>query len=176
VGVFSKSESERQDKGLNGSSGDGRPEAKAASGKTAPETVSTIGAGVLVTGNIVSGGTLQISGCVNGDIHASQLIINETAQVEGNVIAQEMTILGLCKGVIHGNSVKLQGMAVVEGEIYSKSLTIEQEARFEGVSRRRDKPVEAPSGAQTTMAAKIPLASAIRETAPAAVAAETIVA
>lgn len=173
MGVFSKSESERQDKGLNGS-GDGRPEAKPTSGKTAPETVSTLGAGVLLTGNIVSEGTLQISGCVNGDIHASHLIINETAQVEGTVIAQELTILGLCKGVIHGNSVKLQGMAVVEGEIYSKSLTIEQEARFEGVSRRLDKPVEAPSGARTTMAAKTPPAPAIREAAPATAAAETI--
>jgi cytoskeletal protein CcmA (bactofilin family) len=71
------------------------------------------------------------------------------------------------KGVIHSNSVKLQGTAVVEGEIYSKSLTIEHQAQFEGVSRRLDKPVDAPSSAQAAMPAKISLASPIREAAPA---------
>jgi cytoskeletal protein CcmA (bactofilin family) len=166
VGVFSKSESEREDKGLNAGNGDVKPLASATYGRTAPETVSTLGHGVLVTGNIVSESTLQIFGRVNGDIHASHLVIKEGAQVEGNVVAQETIILGICKGVIHGNSVKLQGKAVVEGEIYSKSLTIEQEAQFEGVSRRLDKPVDGPSSAQAMMPAKIPLTPSIREAAP----------
>jgi len=172
VGVFSKSESERDDKVVNGSGGDIRPEAKAASGKASPETISTLGHGVLVTGNIVSESTLQIFGRVNGDIHASHLVIKEGAQVEGNLVAQETTILGICKGIIRGNSVKLQGMAVVEGEIYSKSLTIEHQAQFEGVSRRLDKPVDAPSSAQAAMPAKTPPAPSIREVAPAIAVAE----
>jgi cytoskeletal protein CcmA (bactofilin family) len=176
VGVFSKSESEREDMGRNVGNGEAKPDVKVASAKTAPETVSTLGHGVLVTGNIVSENTLQIFGRVNGDIHASHLIIKEAAQVEGNVVAQETIILGICKGVIHGNSVKLQGTAVVEGEIYSKSLTIEQQAQFEGVSRRLDKPVEAPLSAQTTLPAKIPLAPSIREAAPAIAPAEKMTA
>ncbi|MGN6572274.1 MAG: hypothetical protein ACTHLO_12755 [Pseudolabrys sp.] len=40
---------------------------------------------------------------------------------------------------------KLQGTAVVDGEIYNRSLTIEQNAQFEGVARRLDRPVDAPS-------------------------------
>jgi hypothetical protein len=52
---------------------------------------------------------------------------------------------------------------VVEGEIYSKSLTIEHEAQFEGVSRRLDKPVDAPLRAQATMPATIPLAPSMTE-------------
>jgi len=40
------------------------------------------------------------------------------------------------------------GTAVVDGEILNKSLTIEQNAQFEGVARRLDKPVEAPSDEQ----------------------------
>jgi cytoskeletal protein CcmA (bactofilin family) len=125
VGVFSKSESD--DKGLSAGRGDVKPDAKPAFGKTAPEAISTLGHGVLVTGNIVSESTLRICGRVNGDIHASHLVIQEGAQIEGNVVAQETVILGVCKGIIRGNNVKLQGMAVVEGEIYSKSLTIEQD-------------------------------------------------
>jgi cytoskeletal protein CcmA (bactofilin family) len=174
VGVFSKSESERDDQGYNAGRGDVKSDAKAASAKASPETVSTLGRGVLVTGNIVSEGTLQICGRVNGDIHASHLVIKEGAQIEGNVVAQETIILGTCKGIIRGNSVKLQGMAVVEGEIYSKSLTIEQQAQFEGVSRRLDKPVDAPSGAQATTTAKIALVPAMTEAAPAGAVAEKI--
>jgi cytoskeletal protein CcmA (bactofilin family) len=174
VGVFSKSEID--DKGLNVSRGDAKPDAKAAFGKTSPETISTLGHGVIVTGNIVSESTLQICGRVNGDIHASHLVIKEGAQIEGNIVAQETVILGICKGVIRGNNVKLQGMAVVEGEIYSKSLTIEQEARFEGVSRRLDKPVDAPAAAQATTPAKIPLAPATTEAPPAGAVAEKMVA
>ena len=174
MGIFSKSKSERDDKNFNAGRGEVKPDAKAASGKTSPETISTLGRGVLVTGNIVSESTLQISGRVNGDIHASHLIIKEGAQVEGNVVAQETTILGICKGIIHGNSVKLQGMAVVEGEIYSQSLAIEQQAQFEGVARRLDKPVDAPSSAQATMSAKISLAPAMAEAGPAGAVAEKI--
>jgi cytoskeletal protein CcmA (bactofilin family) len=175
MGVFSKSESERENNGYHASNGGIKPDAKATFGKAGPETVSTLGHGVLVTGNIVSETTLQIFGRVNGDIHASHLIVKEAAQVEGNIVAQETTILGICKGVIRGNSVKLQGAAMVEGEIYSKSLTIEQQAQFEGVSRRLDKPVEAPLSARTAAPTSIPLAPSVHEPAP-AIAAEKVTA
>jgi len=81
---------------------------------------------------------------VLGDIHATQLAIGEGAHVEGNVVAQDTLIDGFFKGTIHSNTVKLHGNAVVEGEIFNKSLNIEDNAQFEGVSRRLDKPVEPP--------------------------------
>ena len=115
-----------------------------ASAKSSGETTSKLGPGMLITGNIVCDGPLQIFGQVLGDIHATQLLICEGAHVEGNVVAQETVIDGIFRGTIHSNSVKLHGNAVVEGEIYNKSLNIEENAQFEGVSRRLDKPVEAP--------------------------------
>ncbi len=54
-------------------------------------------------------------------------------------------IHGDFKDTIHGNTVKLQNSAVVDGEIFNRSLSIEQNAQCEGVSRRLDQPVEAPS-------------------------------
>lgn len=174
MGVFSKSQSEREASGLNGGKVDIKPEAKATNGKTLPETVSTLAHGVLVTGNIVSESTLHICGRVIGDIHASHLVVKEGAQIEGNIVAQETVILGACKGIIHSNSVKLQGVAAVEGEIYSKSLTIEQDAQFEGISRQLDKPVDAPLSAQATVTAKVPLAPAMAEAAPAGAVAEKV--
>ena len=127
---------------------EGRLNEGAVSGKTSPDMVSTLGSGMLITGNILCAGSLQICGRVIGDIHASQLVICEGAKVEGKVIAPDLIIQGAFSGTINGNNVKLQSTAVVEGEIFNKSLIIEQNALFEGVARRLDVPVAAPSSAQ----------------------------
>jgi cytoskeletal protein CcmA (bactofilin family) len=115
------------------------------SGTRGADMVTTIGRGVLITGNIVSTGALQVYGRVTGEIRASNVIISEGANVDGKVTVQEAVIQGTFKGTLHGNSIKLQGTAVVDGELFNKSLTIEQDAQFEGTSRRLDRPVEAPS-------------------------------
>jgi cytoskeletal protein CcmA (bactofilin family) len=114
----------------------------------AQEIVSTLGPGLLITGNVVSTGTVQIHGRVIGDIHAARLLISKGAMVEGKITAQEAVIDGNFKGTIHGNNVKLQATAIVDGEIFKQSLVIEQNAQFEGVSRRLETPVEAPTNDQ----------------------------
>jgi len=50
---------------------------------SSPDSVSKLGAGMLITGNIVCDGALQIHGYVVGDIHAAQLAICAGANVEG---------------------------------------------------------------------------------------------
>lgn len=112
------------------------------------DNVSTIGSGMQITGNIVCDGTLHIYGRVNGDIHATELVICEGARVEGKIIAPDAVIRGSFNGSIHGNAVKLQKTAVVEGEVHNRSLAIEQDARFEGIARRLDKAVAGPSDTQ----------------------------
>ena len=113
-----------------------------------PEIVSTLGRGMTVTGNIVCTGAMHVFGRVVGDIHAAQLVVCEGAKVEGKIVAPDLVVQGEFKGTINGNNVKLQSTAVVDGEIFNKSLTIEQNALFEGVARRLDKPVTPPSSAQ----------------------------
>jgi cytoskeletal protein CcmA (bactofilin family) len=139
-----------QSKGDNKTPKPAAPEARldATPAPKSAEIVSTLGQGMLITGNIVCAGSVQIFGRVIGDIHASQLVICEGAKVEGKIIAPETVIRGTFNGTINSNSVKLQATAVVDGEIYNKSLTIEQNAQFEGVARRLDTPVAAPSSAQ----------------------------
>lgn len=112
------------------------------------DLVSTLGQGMLITGNIVCAGSVQIFGRVVGDIHAAQIVICEGAKVEGKIVAPETVIKGTFNGTVHSNIVKLQSTALVDGEIFNKSLTIEQNAQFEGVARRLDTPVAAPSSTQ----------------------------
>jgi cytoskeletal protein CcmA (bactofilin family) len=111
----------------------------------APEATSSISSGLSIIGTIVGQGRLAIFGHVEGEVQASTVEIGDSAQVEGNIIAEELTIGGLVKGTIHANRVKLNSTAVVEGDIYHRSLAIEENAQFEGMSRRQDDVIDTPS-------------------------------
>lgn len=121
------------------------PRLSSSSLKAQPDIVTTFGPGMLVTGNVRCAGAVQVFGRVLGDIHAAHLIIGEGAYVEGNVMARDLVVQGTFKGTLRGNTVKLQGNARIEGEVYNKSLSVEPNVVFEGISRRLDQPVEAPS-------------------------------
>ena len=112
---------------------------------TAPEAVSSISSGLSIVGKIVGEGTLEIFGHVEGEVHASTVQIGDGAEVEGNIVAEELTIGGRVKGTIHANRVKLNSTAVVEGDIHHRSLAIEENAQFEGMSRRQENVIDTPS-------------------------------
>ena len=109
------------------------------------EAVSSISSGLSIVGKIVGEGTLEIFGHVEGEVHASIVQIGDSAQVEGNIVAEELTIGGRVKGTIHANRVTLNSTAVVEGDIYHRSLAIEANAQFEGMSRRQENVIDTPS-------------------------------
>ena len=111
----------------------------------APEATSSISSGLSIVGKIVGQGRLAIFGHVEGEVHASTVQIGDGAQVEGNIVAEELTIGGRVKGTIHANRVKLNSTAVVEGDIYHRSLAIEENAQFEGMSRRQENAIDTPS-------------------------------
>ena len=111
----------------------------------APGAASSISSGLSIVGKIVGEGTLEIFGHVEGEVHASTVQIGDGAKVEGNIVADELTIGGRVKGTIHANRVKLNSTAVVEGDIYHRSLAIEENAQFEGMSRRQENVIDTPS-------------------------------
>ena len=112
--------------------------------RSAPE-VSSISSGLSIVGKIVGHGSLTIFGHVEGEVRASTVVIAEGAQMEGDVVAEELTIGGHVKGTIHANRVKLVNTAVVEGDIFHRTLAIEENARFEGMSRRQENTIDTPS-------------------------------
>jgi len=109
------------------------------------DQISTISRGMIVVGKIVGEGAVHVLGQIEGELRALTVSINEGAKVEGDVIAQELMIGGMVKGTIHANRVKLNSTAVVEGDIFHRSLSIEENARFEGSSKREDNAVDLPS-------------------------------
>jgi Polymer-forming cytoskeletal len=71
-------------------------------------TLSCIGWGMSNVGKIECNGAAEVFGRVEGELRASQLLIGEGAQVEGNVIAEEVTVRGRVKGSIRAVRVRLQ--------------------------------------------------------------------
>src|SRR3984885_10103411 len=100
--------------------------------------ISTISRGVTIVGKILDDGTVHVLGQIEGELRALSVSINEGAKVEGEITAEELTIGGVVKGSIRANRVKLSSTAVVEGDIFHRSLLIEENARFEGSSKRQD--------------------------------------
>src|SRR5262245_25735053 len=111
----------------------------------APEASSSISSGLSIVGNIVGKGKLAIYGRVEGEVRASAVQIGNGAEVVGNIVADELTVGGRVKGTIRANRVKLIGTAVVEGDIHHRTLAMEENAQFEGTSRRQENAINTPS-------------------------------
>src|SRR5215469_5412656 len=131
---------------------------------------SCIGSDMSMVGNIECKGPAQVFGRIEGEVRASDLQISDGAQVEGSVIAQNVTICGRVKGTIRAVRVKLQSGGAVEGDIFHRSLSIDEISQFEGSSRRVENPTEIPSsidakGPQKKGTAPAPLPSVNAELA-----------
>ena len=106
-------------------------------------TGSYIGSGMWIVGNIECKGQAQVFGRIEGELRASELLISDGAQIEGSIIAQNVTICGRVKGTIRAVRVKLQNGGAVEGDIFHRSLSIDENSQFEGSSRRIENPIDA---------------------------------
>src|ERR1700730_8571078 len=121
-----------------------RPATMHSGEQVSTDQASSISRGMTVVGKISGEGTVQVFGHIEGELRALNVLINEGAKVEGDVVAEELTIGGQVKGTIHANRVKLNSTAAVEGDIFHRSLSIEENARFEGSSKREDNAVDVP--------------------------------
>jgi cytoskeletal protein CcmA (bactofilin family) len=103
-------------------------------------TPSVIGADLVIVGNLVSKGDVQVDGEVQGDIHSVHVVIGANASLTGSIIADEVVVRGRVMGTIRSRRVRLESSGHVEGDIHHSALAIEQGAFFEGKSRRSEDP------------------------------------
>lgn len=104
------------------------------------ETISSVSSETTIVGRLICEGVLKIYGLVEGEVIASNAFIADGARIQGDIVAEELTIGGRVKGNIHALRVKLQTTAVVEGDIFHRSLSIDEDAWFEGFSRPENPP------------------------------------
>lgn len=93
-----------------------------------------IGAGTIVEGKIKTQGSIRIDGKIIGEISAGEsLAVGNTGDVDGNVVAKNVTIGGNLRGTIMASEKLIfEGKAVVKGDIRSAKLVIDEGAIFDG--------------------------------------------
>lgn len=117
------------------------------SGEALPKSV--IGNDLTITGQglkIISQGTLQVDGDIEGDVQGVEVIIGDRGKVAGTVAADRVIVRGTVLGVIRGIAVNLQASCHVESDVHHLSLAIEQGAHFHGHSRRVKNDAELTAG------------------------------
>lgn len=113
----------------------------AKSARTSRAGPSIIGADVVIQGNIVTGGELQIDGTVQGDVRASAIVVGPQGTVQGELAGEDIFLRGRVIGPIRGLRVQVFAGAHVDGDIIHDSLAVETGAFCQGTIRRSDEPL-----------------------------------
>lgn len=107
----------------------------------ARSTPSIISNDLVVHGNLVAGGDIQIDGTVEGDVRSASVTVGEQASIIGELVSDDIVIRGRVVGSIRGRRVQLCSTCHVEGDILHEALAVETGAFFEGNCRHSDDPL-----------------------------------
>jgi len=114
-------------------------------GKTKPSP-SVLSSDLTIVGNLRTTGDVQVEGTVQGDIRAHLLTVGESANIEGEIVADDVVVTGKVTGRVRGLKVRLTSTARVEGDIIHKTIAIESGAHFEGSVQRAEDPLAGAGG------------------------------
>ena len=98
------------------------------------ETINTIGAGTIVTGDIQSKGDIRLDGVLKGSVNTSgKVVLGKEGIIEGDVVCNNADISGTIKAKITVSQLlSLKATAKLNGEIITNKLSIEPGAAFTG--------------------------------------------
>src|SRR5260370_4054327 len=82
---------------------------------------------------------------IEGELRASQLLIGNGAQVEGSVIAQDVTVCGRVKGTIREIRITHDCTPATLEDLMHSSASIKENAQFEVSARRGENPTDLSS-------------------------------
>lgn len=90
--------------------------------------------GTQIEGKFTSSDNVRFDGKMKGEMSCTKrLVLGDSAQVEGNVMAQDATVMGNIKGeVIVKGSLHLKSTAFIEGNIQAKTMIVDEGARYVG--------------------------------------------
>lgn len=106
-----------------------------AKGQTVNGNATTvIGQGTTLKGSFSSNENVRFDGQLKGELSCLKLLVmGEHAFIDGNVTANEATIMGKIKGeVTIQEKLTLKSSAFIEGNIKARTLVVEEGARYVG--------------------------------------------
>ncbi len=100
---------------------------------------SIISADMNILGNLISDGTVDIDGKIEGNIKAHHVTIREGGKIHGDINADIAQIYGQVHGIVKAREVHLYSSCHVEGTIMHENLSVEDGAFVDGKFKRSDK-------------------------------------
>lgn len=107
---------------------------------------SIISADLKIVGDLSSDGEIQVDGTIDGDIRTKSLLVGETANIKGEIVADSVHVHGSVNGQIKSRAVNLAKTAHVVGDVLHEDLSIETGAFLEGHCKRMTSKTEANEG------------------------------
>ena len=92
-----------------------------------------------ILGNLITDGTVDIDGRIEGNVRASHITIRKDGVVKGDLHADTIHIHGYAKGLVRAKDVHLFTSAKVEGSIMHEVLSMEEGAFVDGKFKRTDR-------------------------------------
>ena len=96
--------------------------------------VNMIGAGTIITGDIVSKGDIRVDGTLKGSVNTEgKVVLGREGVIEGDVVCKDADISGTIKAKITVSQLlSLKANAKLNGDIIANKLSIEPGAAFSG--------------------------------------------
>ena len=105
-------------------------------------SMSIIGPGMTIVGDIVTEGTVRVEGRVEGTLRAGKsVVVGKEGEVHGDIVTQDAVVGGRIRGTVTAESrLELQATCDIEGQIHARvqHLHLEEGARFNGQVRMLD--------------------------------------
>ena len=111
--------------------------------------LSFVGARTSIEGKIKTEGSIRIDGKLVGEVMAKvNAAIGLTGNVEGSILAQNVSIAGKVNGTVTaGEKLVLEGKSAMRGDIRAAKLVVDEGATFDGRCA-----MSAPQERQVTLA------------------------
>ncbi len=129
------------------------PSPPAAKGAPPAATLSIVGVGMVVRGDLESSGVVKVEGTVDGNVRArAQVLVAKAGAVHGDIETAEAVIGGTVSGAIRaGDRVEVQAGASVEGDVTTKRISVAEGGSLNGLIRMGPAAADEPTGAKSAV-------------------------
>lgn len=99
---------------------------------------SIISADLSILGNLISEGTVEIEGSIEGNVTCHGITVRKSGLVKGDIVADEVHIDGEVHGLVKAKHIKVAESGKIVGVIMYESLSIEDGAYLDGQCKSLD--------------------------------------
>lgn len=95
-------------------------------------TPTIIAKDLKIEGNIFGSSVIEIEGTIIGTIKGNSVVLHEEGNIEGEVVAESLSIRGKFNGTIRAKNITIASKARITGLIEYGSLSVEDGAYIDG--------------------------------------------